>query len=55
VNQPAGEFRLTDAAGKFERLQAALIIAASVVRSDCDGIGQVVGQKKRTHKVIEPN
>ena len=45
--------RLTGGTGKFESLQAALIITASVVESDYDGIGQVVGHKKGTYKIIK--
>jgi hypothetical protein len=47
--------RLTGGTGKFENLQAALIITASVVKSDYDGIGQVVGHKKGTYKIIKTN
>ena len=47
--------RLTGGTGKFESLQAALIITASVVESDYDGIGQVVGHKKGTYKIIKTN
>ena len=47
--------RLTGGTGKFESLQAALIITASVVKSDYDGIGQVVGYKKGTYKIIKTN
>jgi len=46
---------LTGGTGKFESLQAALIITASVVKSDYDGIGQVVGHKKGTYKIIKTN
>jgi hypothetical protein len=47
--------RLTGGTGKFESLQASLIITASVVKSDYDGIGQVVGHKKGTYKIIKTN
>jgi hypothetical protein len=47
--------RLTGGTGKFESLQAELIITASVVKSDYDGIGQVVGHKKGTYKIIKTN
>ena len=47
--------RLTGGTGKFESLQAALIITASVVKSDYDGIGQVVGHKKGTYKIVKTN
>jgi hypothetical protein len=46
---------LTGGTGKFESLQAALIITASVVKSDYAGIGQVVGHKKGTYKIIKTN
>src|SRR5258708_28660883 len=47
--------KLTGGTGKFESLQAELIITASVVKSDYDGIGQVVGHKKGTYKIIKTN
>jgi len=47
--------RLAGGTGKFESLQASLIITASVVKSDYDGIGQVVGHKKGTYKIIKTN
>jgi hypothetical protein len=47
--------KLTGGTGKFESLQAALIITVSVVKSDYDGIGQVVGHKKGTYKIVKTN
>jgi hypothetical protein len=47
--------RLSGGTGKFENLQAALTITASVVKGDYDGIGQVVGHKKGTYKIVKTN
>jgi hypothetical protein len=47
--------KLTGGTGKFENLQAALIITSNVVKSDYDGIGQVVGHKKGTYKIVKTN
>jgi len=47
--------KLTGGTGKFESLQAALTITANVVKSDYDGIGQVVGHKKGTYKIVKTN
>jgi hypothetical protein len=45
--------RLTGGSGKCKSLQAALIMTASVVKSDADGVGQVA--KKGTYKIIKTN
>lgn len=47
--------KLTGGTGKFEGLQGELIITASVVKSDYEGIGQVVGHKKGTYKIVKAN
>ena len=47
--------KLTGGTGKFESLQAALTITGNVVKSDYDGIGQVVGHKKGTYKIVKTN
>jgi hypothetical protein len=41
--------------GKFEGLQAALVITAGPVKSNYDGIVQVIGQKKGTYKFVKTN
>jgi hypothetical protein len=45
--------KLTGGTGKFENLQAELIITANVVKGNYDGIGQVVGHKKGTYKIVK--
>lgn len=47
--------KLTGGTGKFEGLQAALIIAAGPVKSNYDRIGQFVGHKKGTYKLVKTN
>lgn len=46
---------VTGGTGKFEGLQAALVITAGPVRSNYDGIVQVIGQKKGTYKFVKTN
>jgi hypothetical protein len=41
--------------GKFEGLQAELIITVEPLKSNFEGIGQVVGHKKGTYKFIKTN
>lgn len=41
--------------GKFENLQAALVITTDLLKSNFDGISQVVGHKKGTYKIIKTN
>jgi hypothetical protein len=45
--------KLTGGTGKFEGLQAALTITASLVKGNYDGIAQVVGHKKGTYKIVK--
>ena len=40
---------------KFESLQGALIIAVSAIKSNYDGIGQGVGHKNGTYKIVKTN
>jgi hypothetical protein len=47
--------KLTGGTGKFEGLQAALVITSDLLKSNFDGIGQVVGHKKGTYKIIKTN
>ncbi len=41
--------------GKFESLQAALVITIDLLKSNFDGISQVVGHKKGTYKIVKTN
>ncbi len=41
--------------GKFENLQASLVITVTPLKSNFDGIGQVVGNKKGTYKLVKTN
>jgi hypothetical protein len=41
--------------GKFENLQAALVITIDLLKSNFDGIGQVIGHKKGTYKIVKTN
>jgi hypothetical protein len=47
--------KLTGGTGKFENLQAALVITAEPLKSNFDGIGQVIGHKKGTYKIVKTN
>lgn len=42
---------VTGGTGKFEKLQASLVITVKFLKSNYDGIGQAVGQKKGTYKI----
>ena len=41
--------------GKFENLQAALVITVDPLKSNFDGISQVIGHKKGTYKIAKTN
>lgn len=41
--------------GKFEGLQAALVITAEPLKSNFDGIGQVIGHKTGTYRIVKTN
>jgi hypothetical protein len=47
--------RLTGGTGKFESLQAALIITGNPIKSNYDSIGQFIGHKKGTYKIVKTN
>ncbi|MEA3159800.1 MAG: hypothetical protein QOD95_1348 [Gammaproteobacteria bacterium] len=47
--------KLTGGTGKFESLQAALVITSDLLKSNFDGIGQVIGHKKGTYKIVKTN
>jgi hypothetical protein len=42
--------RITGGTGKFEGLQASLVITVDPVKGNLDGISQVIGHKKGTYK-----
>ena len=44
---------LTGGTGKFEGLQASVVITATPVKTTFDGIGQIVGHKKGTYKTVK--
>jgi hypothetical protein len=41
--------------GKFENLQASLVITVNFLKSNYDGISQAVGNKKGTYKIAKTN
>jgi len=41
--------------GKFENLQASLVITVNFLKSNYDGINQAVGNKKGTYKIVKTN
>jgi hypothetical protein len=45
--------KLTGGTGKFQGLEASLVITASPVKSNYDGIAQVIGQKKGTYRIVK--
>ncbi len=47
--------KLTGGTGKFEGLQAALVITINPLKSNYEGISQVVGLKKGTYKIVKTN
>jgi hypothetical protein len=47
--------KLTGGTGKFESLQAALVITGEPLKSNFDGIGQFIGHKKGTYKIVKTN
>jgi hypothetical protein len=47
--------KLTGGTGKFEGLQAELVITVEPLKSNFEGMGQVVGHKKGTYKLVKTN
>jgi hypothetical protein len=47
--------KLTGGTGKFEGLQADIIITASPVKTTYDGIALIIGHKKGTYKIVKTN
>jgi hypothetical protein len=47
--------KLTGGTGKFEGLQADIIITAASVKTNYDGIALIIGHKKGTYKIVKTN
>ena len=47
--------KITGGTGKFEGLQAELVITVEPLKSNFEGMGQVVGHKKGTYKLVKTN
>ncbi len=47
--------KLTGGTGKFEGLQADLVITVNPLKSNYEGISQSVGHKKGTYKIVKTN
>ena len=45
--------KLTGGTGKFEGLQASVVITATPVKSNYEGVAQIVGQKKGSYKIVK--
>ncbi len=45
--------KLTGGTGKFQGLEASLVITAWPVKSNYDGIAQTMGQKKGTYRIVK--
>jgi hypothetical protein len=45
--------KLTGGTGKFEGLEASLVITAGLVKSNYEGIVQIIGQKKGSYKIVK--
>ena len=48
-------YELRGGAGKFQGLQASIVIASTLVKSTYEGIQQLVGHKKGTYKIVRTN
>lgn len=46
---------ITGGTGKFEGLQAALVVTIDPLKGNFDGISQVIGHKKGTYKFVKTN
>ncbi|MBR1188913.1 hypothetical protein JQ634_13325 [Bradyrhizobium sp. AUGA SZCCT0240] len=47
--------KITGGTGKFDGLQAALVITINPLKGNFDGISQVIGHKKGTYKFVKTN
>jgi hypothetical protein len=47
--------KLTGGTGKFEGLEADLVITAGPLKNNYDGIAQTIGHKKGTYKIVKTN
>ncbi len=55
IGAPHTTCKLTGGTGKFNGLQAELDITAAPLKSNYDGITQLMGQKKGTYKIVKTN
>ncbi len=46
--------KLTGGTGKFQGLEASLVITASPLKGNYEGIAQMIGQKKGTYRIVKP-
>ena len=47
--------KLTGGTGKFDGLQADLAITVRQLKSNYEGVDQMIGQKKGTYKIVKTN
>ena len=47
--------QLTGGTGKFQGLQADLLITAGPLKSNYEGITQMIGHKKGSYKIVKTN
>jgi hypothetical protein len=47
--------KLTGGTGKFEGLEASIVITATPVKNNYDGVLQIIGQKKGSYKIVKTN
>jgi hypothetical protein len=46
--------KLTGGTGKFQGVEASLVITVSPVKSNFEGIAQIIGRKKGTYRIVKP-
>ena len=51
----ANNCKFTGGTGKFAGLQADVVITAGPLKSNYDGIAQIIGHKKGTYKIVKTN
>jgi hypothetical protein len=49
----ANNCKLTGGTGKFEGLEASIVITAAPVKNNYEGIVQIIGQKKGSYKIVK--
>jgi hypothetical protein len=47
--------KLTGGTGKFEGLEASIVITATPLKSNYDGVLQIIGQKKGSYRIVKTN